>query len=185
MSEVSESLAIIPTTGEEILRDAPSEKIVEVIKEIDNDINALSTARASLNSELLERMDKSAKWTQTIAGMRVTAPSPSSWVDYDVEALSESMLTLVDDDIISEEAFDETFSITLKLKLTFAAFRKLKPWFASVADKGVIVEDRAVKLSKRGLNSILKVGGKRAANLVDAATLSKPTERRATVKVVS
>lgn len=185
MSEVSESLAIIPTTGEEILRDAPSEKLVQAIKEIDSDVNALGAARAAINVELLERMDKSAKWTQNIGGMTVTAPSPEAWVDYDTEALADSIRTLVDDDVISEEAYDQAFSISLKLKLTAAAYRKLQPWFASVAERGVKIETREVKLSKRGLNSILKVGGQRAADLVSSASLQKQTARRATVKPVS
>ncbi len=173
------ALAVIEISGETIDLRGPDEGLVEGLKMVDGYISALQGVRKTINDELLVRIDRTAKFSGTLGGEKFSAPSPDAVAKYNENALADAMKTLVEDGVIDMPAFDAAFSREVKLTMPDSGWQALRPWVERNLERGVKF-DVKWKLGRMGLKAILKVGGKRARNLVESHEID-PGPRRVKV----
>jgi hypothetical protein len=88
------------------LTDAPAEALAGFVDGTGHLAGITREAKQLVSDELIRRMDQSASWTLRTGEFVASAPSPSAGTDaYDTERLLETLQRLVDEDVISPEAF--------------------------------------------------------------------------------
>lgn len=146
-----------PSTGALVPLDAGTDELAGLVDALEDLRNQAAEARASVERELLDRMDRRGKWTADVGGWRLESSSPNAGtVGYDGERLRRDLLQLVREGVIDREAVDE-------------AVERVRP--APV-----------LKVRKRGVDALRKLGGKVADAVRDAEIESAPPPRRVKVR---
>ena len=102
-------------TGEIIDLDASTGELGRQLDSIATIKRQLDPARSAISVELLQRMDRAAKWTQEEDGVKVSSPSPNQMV-YDPVQLASTLTTLVSSGAIDEEAARDCIEMVPKVK---------------------------------------------------------------------
>lgn len=113
----------------------------------------LSAKKDDLAIEAIARMDRKARWTLELAGVRLEGGSPKTGIDYSASGLKAELDRLVEDGTISEEARD-------------AAVELVEP-------------KPELKVRKKGLEALAKLGNER----IDQAVKAAETPKKRTVKI--
>jgi hypothetical protein len=149
-----------PATGELCaLADLPDAALVRVLGliqfHIDGHLSALFEAKRYLGGEAVERMDRGGKWTMHAEGVEVRAPSPTAGtVEWDAVLLERIL-----DELIEQGVLDR-------------------------AAKGRAVRQEIVlKVDKRGVDALLKIGGEVAARINAARSIKPPMDGARKVQV--
>lgn len=101
--------AMVPnvTTGEVlIVAESSTEQLGEARNAILDLEGRLRDHKATLDVEIVARMDADACWTLRAGEWKLSAPSPAAKTEWDAVALREALLALVDDGTITAGAVD-------------------------------------------------------------------------------
>jgi hypothetical protein len=175
-------------TGEVLsVRDASIEQLAEFTTHCQQVKQEIGDAERVVSDELLDRLDKSASWTQRAGLYELKAPSPTAGTEtYPPDMLRDVLARLVDAGTISEEAAKNALQRRLVLELDV-------PWQADpavlatavkgaitiqVADVvvGVVKAEAATRVSTAGIKAVRKVPG--TTDALDAAKLTQPAGAR-------
>lgn len=141
-----------PQTGEILeLATAENAQIAQWIDSVREWESNARQAKQIAAAELHKRMDQAACWTLRDGEYEIRGESPER-IDYDSEALLERLTELVESEAIAPEAADAA----LKREVSY-------------------------KPAKRGINALLKLGGK-VADAIKACEQPVERPRRITVK---
>jgi hypothetical protein len=124
---------ITPLTGEVVLLDSPTDTLADWLHRIRQAEADIRDAKRTVTLELLDRMDREARWTARIGGFEIKGDGPGA-VDYDAERLRTELHLLVQAGEITETAMDEAVEIV-----------------------------QTYKAKARGINALRKLGGRVAA----------------------
>lgn len=150
---------INPDTGEiTALADLETPALARVLGFVQHAIEqnnaALYQAKRVLGGEMIERMDRSAKWTVEAPGVKIVAPSPNAGtIDWNAEKLDEILSQLVEENIIDRAA---------KLRAVWP--------------------DTVYKTDKRAITALLKIPGVEQ-RIADARIITPNTDRKASIRV--
>lgn len=133
-------LVVVPGTGEAIALNAPSEALAQALDEVRELERELRVAKQAVGAELLRRMDTQAKWTMRTDNYEVRGESPAPRTEYDVEQLMEVLDGLVNEGLLSSTAASAATTTTV-----------------------------SYRVSQRGVNALLKLGGEVAARIAACA----------------
>lgn len=175
-------------TGEVLsVRDASTEQLAEFTTNCQQVREEIGDAERVVSDELLDRLDKSASWTQRAGSFELKAPSPTAGTEsYPSDMLRDALTRLVGAGTISEEAAKNALQRRLVLELDV-------PWDADpaalatavkeaitiqVADVivGVVKAEPMTRVSAAGIKAVRKVPG--TSDALDAAKLTRPAAAR-------
>jgi hypothetical protein len=175
-------------TGEVLsVRDASTEQLAEFTTNCQQAREEIGDAERIVSNELLDRLDKSAAWTQRVGSFELKAPSPTAGTEtYPSDMLRDALVQLVDARTISEDAAGNALQRRLVLELAV-------PWHADpaalatavkeaitiqVADVivDVVKAEAATRVSAAGIKAVRKVPG--TTDALDAAKLTQPAGAR-------
>lgn len=124
-----------PATGEELdLPTAPTDQLAEMrayIRDLEED---LKLAKQALDAEVIDRMDREARWSWNGKGYRLSAPSPAPVTTYDAEELYERLSVLAAKGVISWEALGEAVARVWDYKPRVAGINRLRKLGGEVAE---------------------------------------------------
>jgi hypothetical protein len=175
-------------TGELLsVRDASTEQLAEFTTNCQQVKQEIGDAERVVSDELLDRLDKSASWTQRVGSYELKAPSPTAGTEtYPPDMLRDALVRLVDAGTISVDAASKALQRRLVLELDV-------PWQADpaslattvkeaitiqVADVivNVVKAEAATRVSAVGIKAVRKVPG--TSDALDAAKRTQPPAAR-------
>lgn len=175
-------------TGEVLsVRDASTEQLAEFTINCQEVKQEIADAERVVSDELLDRLDRSASWTQRAGAYELKASSPTAGTEtYPSDMLRDALVQLVKKGTITEDAAQNALQRRLMLEL-------LVPWRADPAvlaatvkaallieianvPVGVIKAETTTRVSAAGIKAIRKVPGTTEA--LDAAKLTQPAATR-------
>lgn len=121
-------LVLVPTTGEQVALNAPTDELAAVIDFLRDVKRQADTAIRVLGDELLRRMDTNASWTAKTERFEIVGQSPTPDTEWNVDALDATLKELIADGEISEDAYDNALETVVTLKVRkrgIDALRKL------------------------------------------------------------
>lgn len=145
------SLAIIPTTGEQLDLTAPDEQLVEWFDELRDAERQVKEIRDAIAGEITARCDRRAKWSFSAHGLKVSVPSPAPKTEWDIDAL-RSTLASMQAEGLDEDAVDAALEpvVTWKVRLSgLNAIRKLSTDHADRIDACGVQVDPVRRVSVR------------------------------------
>ena len=146
------TIAVNPLTGEVATKDSATDILAGFIDDLDDLKRRLETERFKVSEELIARMDSEAKWTASVGPYKVSAPSPDPGVEYDGEKLYERLWALYEDALVHADAVSAALEV-----------------------------ETVMKPKKRGINALLKLGGKVAEAIRECERPAEPKPRRVRV----
>lgn len=196
----STALQVVDPHGEILdLADAETERIAELVIDIDDARQRFADVEQIASDELVRRLDRRASWTlrvgdPTVRQFEIKTSSPTAGTTaYDASLLEQELRTLVDRQTIDAEgaalALDRTLTIKVGVPLDadLELIERAVKCAAEIQVAGVTVSvdsvsaDRKVKLG--GVEKLRKVDGTGAA--LDRAQLRTPApKRKAKVAIV-
>jgi hypothetical protein len=124
-----------PSTGEEVIpADAATNTLAEVRDAIRTVEEDLRLAKQTIDAELIGRMDSAAKWSVSVGGFKLSAPSPAPSVEYDAQALRGRLEELVADGLLSMQAVDAAVEVVTTFKVRAAGVNALRKLGGLVAE---------------------------------------------------
>lgn len=189
-----------PATGEVIdLRSADTEQLASVLDGVADMTGRLRDFAAIIDAELLDRLDRGAKWTLRVGDpasghqFEIKAPSPDAGTEaYDTEQLEAELSTLIADGVIAEPAaegaLERTVTLTVRVPFGHELAALVKALSGVDAIAGVPCEPTGVtsarKVALRGVHALRKVPG--TGEALDRAKVDPPAPpRRVKVKRVT
>lgn len=139
-------------TGEMVPINADIDELADVIDGLKELEAAVKVAKRAANKGILARFDKRGKWSGVYRGLKVSAPSPEPKYEWNVDALRGTLLDLLDQELIDDEAFD-------------AALDQVVVW----------------KAKTNGLKALMKLGGEITERIESCRIVTEP-ERYVSVK---
>lgn len=98
---------IDPFTGEAVvIADAPTDTLAAFLHNVREVEGAFREQKRAVTREIVERMDREARWTGTVGDYKIVADGPPKPIEYQAEALYEALREYVDSGAISEAALD-------------------------------------------------------------------------------
>lgn len=142
-----------PATGEQFDLDAPTETLGQFLVDVREFELLVREHKKVVQRELLARMDRQAKWTEHVAGLKLVGSSPAPSDEWDGAELRTTLLELVDAGVLSIEAVDaavETRVTYHPKKGGVNALRKLGGQVAQVVDQLArpVEKERHVRVSR-------------------------------------
>lgn len=165
--EADSAVAVVnPLTMEIVPLDGTIDELAAVIDGYAEFTRLAQEARKLVGEELIRRMDRAGTWTHRAGEFEITAPSPTAGTEvFDPEKVREAVKALLADDLIDPEAGLSACAIAVTLEVGADSPR-----------------DGTIKVKKRGLEALRKMGGK-VREAIDACAIEKePPPRTATVK---
>lgn len=107
--------AVNTVTGHIVNLDGPTAELGRAIRDTQELKQRLDAFRTELSIELLQRMDRAAKWTHEEDGVKVSSSSPNQ-MTYDPVQLASTLTTLVSSGAIDEEAAHGCIEMVPKVK---------------------------------------------------------------------
>lgn len=99
-------IVVHPSTGEVLELDAPTEQLARWLVEARELDEAMRSEKRRVVVELLNRMDREARYTLRVANLELKGDGPEPPTDYDGEQLREALAEFVAAEVISQEALD-------------------------------------------------------------------------------
>jgi hypothetical protein len=143
-----------PRTGEAVLiHDATLDQLAACREWIRDLEHTTREAKGLIDAEVVRRFDATAKWSATVAGFKLSAPSPAPAVEYDAQELRGRLEELVADGVLSMDAVDAAVEVVTGFKARAAginALRKLGGPVAAVVEEcsRVVEKPRRVSVSR-------------------------------------
>ena len=122
-----------PRTGEALTLDAPDTDLGRYLIDIREFESILREHKRLVNRELLSRLDHARKWTRTLPGMKLTAPSSRPPEEWDGAELRERLLEFVDRGELSVEAVDAAVEVVVSHKVKKVGINALRAGGGAVA----------------------------------------------------
>lgn len=189
--EASTSLVPHPATGEALdLATASDEQIVEYVEALAAAKEFVEHCRAAAGTELIERLDRSGKWTRQVKigdeVWEIRSSSPTAGTEeWDEAALIEAVESLRRQGVIDESAVGRTIRHMVTLTYVTGSAREAQKLLeAAKQDVRMPEVNHERKVAKTGVNALLKIPD--AAEVIEACKrVSEPktaAERKVTVK---
>lgn len=131
--ERTERAITTPLTGEVVLLDSTSDVLAAWLHHVREAEAALRDAKRIVGGELLDRMDREAKWTARLGRFEIKGDGPGA-VEYDAEALRHELEQFVMDGSISGAAMDEAVELVTSYKAKARGINALKKLGGRVAE---------------------------------------------------
>ena len=106
MTDTATELVVVPTTGEQLALSAPADELAAVIDFLREKKREIDTVIRLVGDELLSRQDRDASWTTKTERFEIVGQSPAPEIEYDLDALDATLKSLLSEEEISAEAYD-------------------------------------------------------------------------------
>jgi hypothetical protein len=124
-----------PRTGEAVLiHDATLDQLAACREWIRDLEHTTREAKGLIDAEVVRRFDATAKWSATVAGFKLSAPSPAPAVEYDAQELRGRLEELVADGVLSMDAVDAAVEVSVSFKPRVAGIKALEKLGGIVAE---------------------------------------------------
>lgn len=124
---------IVPDSGEILdLADVDDNTLGRLLLAAKDREDQLKGFKGRIAAEVIERMDRSAKWTLHVGGLKLMSNAPGG-VDFNAEHLAADLQPLVDEGVITIEAKEEAVEPVTKLKARKKGINALKKLGGKVA----------------------------------------------------
>lgn len=145
---------VVPGSGEILnLADLDENTLGRLLQAVKDHADQLAGLKKRVTAEVVDRMDRSAKWTLHVGGLKLTSKAPGGTF-YNADLLAADLQPLVDADVITMEAKEAAVEPVTELKAR-----------------------------KKGINALRKLGGKVAQAIDRAETPVDDTKRTVRVEV--
>lgn len=145
---------IDPSTGEAVvIAEATTDTLAMFLDNVREVEQTFREEKRAVTREIVERMDREARWTGIVGDYKIVADGPTKPTEYQAEALYEALREYVDSGAISEDALDAAVerSYTYKAKHRgIQALAKLGGHIAETiaAHSHEVEKERRVKVSR-------------------------------------
>jgi hypothetical protein len=136
-----------PSTGELVELDGPTETLAHFLADMREHESLCKEAKALVNREMLNRLDRQAKWTLYVGDLKLSSPSKEQEEveEFDGPALHEALYALVDEGLITVEAADAAVETVTSYVPKKAGIKQLRKLGGRVAE---VVAEHATKVPK-------------------------------------
>lgn len=106
-----------PQTGEAlVLADAPTDSLAGFLDHVREIETNLREQKKAVTAEIIDRMDREAKWTGEVGDYVIKGDGPTRPTEYDAEALHAALLEYVDAGAITDAALEAAIERTFTYK---------------------------------------------------------------------
>lgn len=126
-----------PKTGELLdLKDAPTDALAEWLAAVRDIESEYREAKGVVTRELLERMDREARWTVPLSnGWKLVGDSPAPTEGFDdIPMLLNDLRELAEEGVVSREAVEAAFPRVITFKADRSAVGRLRKLGGRVAE---------------------------------------------------
>jgi hypothetical protein len=144
-----------PRTGEAVvLAEAATDTLAAFLENVREVESAFREQKRAVSREILDRMDREARWTGRVGEFEIKGDGPTPPTEYDAEALYWALDEFVAAGVITDQARDEAVERVEVFKAKargIQALRKLGGGVAAVIDRHAreAVRERRVSVKRR------------------------------------